>query len=47
MIEDYAIACFITAIAVPCILGGIYAFITRPDKYYYKHDGWRWKKKRW
>lgn len=47
MIEDHAIAYIIALIAIPFLVGIVVAIIDRPSKYYYVHDGWRWKKKRY
>jgi hypothetical protein len=47
MIEDYVITLLIALASVPCVIGGIVAWLTRPRKYYYRHDGYRWKRKRY
>ena len=44
--EDHAIYLIIAFISIPAILGSIYAWVTRPSKYYYKHNGIRWIRKR-
>ena len=44
--ENHAICLIIAMVAIPCIIGAVYAWITRPSKYYYKHNGYRWIKKR-
>lgn len=46
MIETHAILLLIAIFGVPCILGLVYALITRPSKYYYKHNGYYWKRKK-
>ena len=45
MIEDVAIVCMLAVFGIPLLIGGIYAWITRPSKYYYKHNGYYWKRK--
>lgn len=47
MIEDHAIASIIAMIGIPYLIGSIYALVTRPSKFYYVHDGLRWKKKKY
>lgn len=46
IMENYAICLIIAFVSIPMIFGSIYAWITRPSKYYYKHDGLRWVRKR-
>jgi hypothetical protein len=46
MIETGALIIFLSVLGVPLLIGLIYSFLTRPSKYYYKHDGYKWTKKR-
>lgn len=46
MIETHAIVLMLSVFGVPLFLGSIYVWITRPSKYYYKDDGYRWKRKK-
>ena len=36
MIENNALMLIYLMIGIPCVLGAIYAILTRPSKYYYK-----------
>lgn len=44
--ENHAIMLIVALSVVPMLLCGIYAFLTRPSKYYYRHNGTRWIRKR-
>lgn len=45
MIEDIALMLFLLISGVPILIGGLWALLTRQDKYYYKSTyGGRWKK---
>ena len=47
MIEDHATLGIMIAASIP-LMGAIYVWIRdHLPKYYYIHDGWRWKKKRY
>lgn len=46
MIEDSTIMLICLMVGIPCVIGIIYAILTRPSKYYYKISGGRIEKKR-
>ena len=43
--ETYAIIMLICIISVPSVLGGIFAWVSKPPKYYVKLDGYYLRKK--
>ena len=43
--ENHAIYLIVAMVAIPCIIGALYAWLTRPSKHYYKLNGYRWEKK--
>ena len=47
MIEDHALVLLIAMIAIPCLIGIIVDWFTRPRKTYYKSEGGVWYKKKW
>lgn len=47
MLENHAIAYIILVAGIPCLACLIVEILERLPKYYYVHDGWRWKKKRY
>jgi hypothetical protein len=47
MIENHVVYLIVGMIAFLFAVGVIGDLLTRQKKYYYKHDGYRWKKKRY
>ena len=46
MIEDHALILLIGMITIPCLIGVVVAWFTRPSKTYYRHQGGVWYQKK-